>query len=131
MALGCIKMNSQNLFTVKKKIRNRLSSFSVTFQKQVACKGTPRFCWWYRSTSPFIWQKSSWERTYQNFSMGQHDSCKPSSWINDLGHSMPVAEVSSVLTGITAQPKQTDGHMGSHSADEFHSQRQTNTGNAK
>lgn len=33
--------------------------------------------------------------------------------MNDLGHGMPGAEVSSVLTGIATQPKQTDGHAGS------------------
>lgn len=88
-------------------------------------KGIPRICWWCSPTGPLVWQEGTGERTYQNFSMGQHDSCKPSSWINDLGHSVLVAEVSSALTGITAQPKQTDGHVGSGSADEFRCQCQT------
>lgn len=117
-------MNSQKLSTVKK-TNKQTFIFSITPQRQVAFKGIPRICWWCSPASPLVWQKGSWERTYQNFSTGQHDSCKPSSWINDLGHSVPVAEVRSALTGITAQPKQTDGHVGSGRADEFHCQWQT------
>lgn len=124
MALKCTSMKSQKLSTMKK-IQNRLAFFLLTSQRQVASKGTPRVCWWCSPAGPLVWQKVYWERTYQNFSTGRRDSCKPSSWINDLGGSVPGAEVSSVLTGITAQPKRTDGHAGSGRADGFHCQWQT------
>lgn len=107
-----VKKNTKQLFVY-------LFFPTITFQRKVAFKGIPHIYRWCSITSPLVWQEGSWERTYQNFSMSENDSCKPSSWISDLGHSVPVAEVSSEPTGITAQPKQTDGHVGSGSADKF------------
>lgn len=115
-------LNEQPKTVYSEKNTKQICIFSITSQGQVAFKGNPMICWCCGPAGPLVWQKGYWERTHQNFSRGQHDSCKPSSWINDLGPSLPGAEVSSALTGITAQPKQTDGHAGSGRADEFHCQ---------
>lgn len=114
-----VKRNAKHLFVVVDVF------FPYHFSETETFRGIPLIYWWCSLTNSLVWQEGSWGRMHQNFSMRWNDSHKPSSWISDLGHSMPMAEVSSVPTGITVQPKLTDGHVGSGRANEFHCQWQT------